>query len=344
VAPSRLDPLPGIMAALGSKDRSRDDDSASGLSSRNAFLYPSPNGYGFPLPRVPSKGRHRSEDWMSTSEGPQHFQIPTTLPGSHDAYARNLRSLPLSHGEVVSTIDAQQFPDDLPNQWSAHNSPEAMEQWISEAFQEASGSPGTSNGSLPDHIDPADSGELRPGSADMNIHLPAGRSDIMDPFTLSETALYPSSPNYMDIQAYSELPCQDEDDASVSNETIRHGSALRPNHVIPMSASPSFNPYRISEDDAMYTSPLDLISPNMFESQVPRGQILSSVGISNPSFTWSADNGRPGSQVTSEETLTGLTTNAADRNHVKYSASSTKSSPRYVRTPRPTELASPMHS
>jgi hypothetical protein len=44
--------------------------------------------------------------------------------------------------------------------------------------------------------------------------------------------------------------------------------------IIPMAEDSSF---RIFGDNAMYASPLGLISPNMFETPVPRGRILSAM-------------------------------------------------------------------
>ncbi|KAI9742235.1 MAG: hypothetical protein M1818_004135 [Claussenomyces sp. TS43310] len=248
-------------------------------------------------------------------KGQQYYEdqaFQSEFRGEYPSGDSSVSMAQLSQGGSLPALDTQAYVQGLPNQWMSKASSSAQTGAHESEHNSRRGSmPRTAT--IPDLHDQVESVELGPSLSQMSYTLSSSRSDVTDTDTslsLHDAALYPSTQQYMDLQAYSEYSYKDDEDmnqgyASFSRRSTNDFSRL-PSSLLPLTAE-SFNLFTNPGDDIMFSPPLDMVSPTLMTSKYVQSQDLSAMEPledSSPLILWNGLESQA-SRISSPEQING---------------------------------------
>lgn len=314
-----------------------------------------PAGYSnFSFATEPLGDHHSGPTWIPT-EGQQNFQIPASQSSTASGVTDSYDFIPMSRmsqGGATAGIDTHSLSIDVQNSWAAQNTNvEMLERYLSQNSHDTVPSPPRSVRTvISEHPDKAQSVELRPSFSQVSFPTSSGHSDITDQsFSLPDnSAIYPSSPDYMDSQVYSELTYVDEMNPALRRASFHSGAASgntrRSSQLLPLATGSSFPTIATSPEEVMFTTPMDLTSQPFFEHTIAQDGLhpsLDPLEISESSWVWetSIDEVESGASTPFSADVSWAPSTAA-KSPMEYSQSPAVRSPRINRNSMPQQNGS----
>lgn len=294
--------------------RSQEQSAESGLGSPNRLDFSSSGYLGFSFHATePLREYHSDPSWTEANEGSQYFHGQAFQTEEQDGFSDMLPTVSLAQMSQNGSV----FTQDISSQWISRNSSTAhtgaleMERWISQSSIDSVGTSVSRRTTLMDHEEQEQSlDQLRPSLASrMSFPSSSGRSDISEhSISLTDSALYTSSPQYMDLQSYSELPYQNGEESSAGYtprpRTSTSGVSRHSSLLLPVSTDGPFSLYANPAEEITFSSPLDMMSPQMALAphRFPQSRSMSAADHDrngNPIFVYNGAHEFPVSRVTS---------------------------------------------